>query len=407
MEKLIKKVNKTDEVIFQLLQAALFQKKVNLSEEINWEEIWHELEEQTVSGLVYEWISQNLSIDQEVQKQWMQSTIQKFGFWHKLMYEQEELIQLMKENSIEVAILKGAAAAVNYSAPEYRTMGDIDFLVKPEKYKEAYHILLKNGYYLAYPENHVDYHFTLERNGIVFEIHRIPVGVPDGVSGDYIKETIKKGMNQIQEVQIQEFTVPVLPPLQNGLVLILHIAEHLRQGLGLRQIIDWMMFADRNLNDKIWYAEFQSVFRKAELEKLAIVVTRMCQIYLGLDEQKITWCLEIEETLCHNLMEYIMEQGNFGRKVGEDDKVVKTLAKNRNIIDFCKLLQRNGSKNWKLIEKYHFLYPFAWCYQICRYIHRTLKRKNSDHSLIDDISKSSERRKLFYELGIMKETNKK
>ena len=63
MEKLIKKVNKTDEVIFQLLQAALFQKKVDLLEKTNWEEIWHELEEQTVSGLVYEWISQNLSID--------------------------------------------------------------------------------------------------------------------------------------------------------------------------------------------------------------------------------------------------------------------------------------------------------------------------------------------------------
>ena len=407
MEKLTNNTNRTEQIIFQLLRAALFNKKIDLPQEINWQEVFVELENQTVSELVYEQISQNHSVDSTTRNKWTQSTIQKVGFWYKLMYEQDELIQLMKEHNIEMVILKGSAAAMSYSNPEYRTMGDIDFWVKKEQFEKAYHILLDHEYMLTHPEDYVEHHIVLEKNGIIFEIHRSPAKIPDHIQEEYIKKILDEGIEHIVEAHIQEFIFPVLPPLQNGLILMLHIGKHLRQGLGLRQIIDWMMFADRNLNDETWYAEFQPVFHQAELEKLTMIVTRMCQIYLGLDEQKITWCSNIEERLCHNLMEYIMEQGNFGRKVEDNEKVVKIFLRNRTIIDFCKMLQRNGSKNWKLLEKCHFLYPFAWCYQLCRYIYRGLKRKDKSHSLIEDFSKSSERRKLFYELGIMKETNKK
>jgi hypothetical protein len=39
------------------------------------------------------------------------------------------VISILQDAAIPVAVLKGAAAAMNYPHPEYRSMGDIDISV--------------------------------------------------------------------------------------------------------------------------------------------------------------------------------------------------------------------------------------------------------------------------------------
>ena len=104
----------------------------------------------------------------------------------------------------------------------------------------------------------------------------------------------------------------MFPPLENGLVLLEHINQHLEEGLGLRQILDWALYVDKALDDDAWEYTFAPVVRRLGLERLAITVTRMCQLYLGL-RSDITWCASADEKVCDSLMNYIMEQGNFGR----------------------------------------------------------------------------------------------
>ena len=63
----------------------------------------------------------------------------------------------------------------------------------------------------------------------------------------------------MEKVELDDFLIPVLPSLQNGLVLMLHIVKHLKSGLGLRQIIDWMMYVDKQLDNEKW-EEYSSVY---------------------------------------------------------------------------------------------------------------------------------------------------
>ena len=61
----------------------------------------------------------------------------------------------------------------------------------------------------------------------------------------------------------------------NGLVLLDHVRYHLQGGLGIRQIIDWMMFVHANLNDETWETGFAQLARGAGLETLAVTMTSM------------------------------------------------------------------------------------------------------------------------------------
>ena len=56
----------------------------------------------------------------------------------------------------------------------------------------------------------------------------------------------------------------------------------MEEGLGLRQILDWALYVDKALDDDAWEHTFAPAVRRLGLERLAITVTRMCQLYLGL-----------------------------------------------------------------------------------------------------------------------------
>lgn len=392
-----------NKLIFDLLQAALFQKEITLPKDVDWNEILQEMRLQTIAGLPYEWLCNKNVLDEKTRKQWNQTIIFQMTFWVKLMQEQELLIQLMNKNNIDMVIIKGAAAAIYYPRPDLRVMGDIDFLVHPQEFQKAYQILLENGYQLAYPEDETPHHITLRKNNIVFEIHKtlsIIARNNAGKYGDYLQRLLIKGLSSIEQKKIENWEFPTLPRLQNGIVLLLHVVQHLNSGLGLRQIVDWMMFVNSELNDETWRLEFQPILRKIKLEKFAITLTRMCQLHLGLRTEDITWCHSADPLLCNKLLDYFMEKGNFGRKAAKNGKIVFILSANRTPLKFFKRLQDSGIHNWKLAKKYSILRPFAWIYQIFRYMRQGLDKKHPIQSLLNNWKKSKKQVDLLDELKL-------
>ena len=190
---------------------------------------------------------------------------------------------------------------------------------------------------------------------------------------------------------------PMLPPLANGLVLLDHMKKHLRSGLGLRQAIDWMMYVDKVLDNEKWEKSFKGIVEELNLVKLAITVTRMCQIYLGLSEQ-ITWCQGADEKLCKRLMNIILSSGNFGKKQDFGTKVESVLVKARRE-SFFRYLQESGQKNWTAFKRHRWLSPFCWIYQIYYLIKCGIGTKRG-FKLFLDIKRSQERYDLLKELHI-------
>ena len=192
----------------------------------------------------------------------------------------------------------------------------------------------------------------------------------------------------------------MLPDLINGLVLIEHIYQHLRGGLGLRQIIDWMLYVDKVLTDEKW-PEFEALIRPFDLLPLTIVVTRMCEIYLGLPIRQ--WCAGADVAVCAQLMDYVLSSGNFGNKRTSDSDITE------NVIAYAitpralyRLLQRQEVHNWRAAQKYPFLRSLAWLYQAGRYIRRGLLRKGAFGKLKKEYNNANERIELFKAIGVNK-----
>ncbi len=311
----------------------------------------------------------------------------------RILYAQNEMISLMRTAGIPVIILKGAAAAIYYPNPIQRTMGDVDFIVPQDRFEEASDMMSASGYVLVHTKDADDRHSSYLRRGVYFELHH-----HFSYEGIDVEKYITEGLDDPEIVSLEEYEVPILPALGNGMTLLAHAASHLRGGLGLRQAIDWMMYCNAVLNDDMWKTGFQSAAKECGLEKLAVTLTRMCQRYLGLGDS-ITWCSGADDDLCDKLMDNLLNAGNFGRANGSGARV-EQVTTNIKRYGLFRYLQMAGESNWKAYRRRHWLKPFCWLYQIFRYARQGVQAGRNKKQIADDLSRSQARYDLLTRLGL-------
>ena len=392
---------KDTEALLAVLRTALWgEERYQLVIEtgVEWVAVCKELLRQAVGTIAVDVLGADGRLDTALRREWVPRAIRGIAFWHHLMREQERLGRVFGEAGIPYVVLKGAAAACYYPKPEYRTMGDVDIIVPPKEFERAFQTMVNEGY------SHTDYgndrHANFSRNGVEFELHRYFALMDDAEAAGMLDDRIFKGIGCAETGYLENYSFLMLPELENGLVLLAHIDQHMRLGLGLRQVIDWMLFVDRKLNDDWWQREFGDWARRLKLDREAIVLTRMCQMYLGLREEGITWCSGADETLCHELMCRILKSGNFGRSWHKSRQGVMALRGVSGLKDIPRHLQERGCANWEALQRYPYLTPFAWAYQLCRYVKLGLQRERPIRQFIRDIKENEQQESLFDALGI-------
>ena len=358
--------------LLQLLRSSLWGQErfpFNPAPDTDWQAVYTELCHQTVQHLPVDLL---VAADPAHAMEYIQNAARNIQKWHYLMTQQQSICQMLSDAGIPCAVLKGAASASFYPQPDHRCMGDIDLIVRPEDYDRA--LALFQSPWKVMEESHR--HADLHKKNLTLELHRKFSAFRSEELCKILDDMILGGIDQGETCAIERYTFPALPKKATGLVFLTHINSHMERGLGLRQMIDWMMYVDRELDDQFWQAEFQQAARQLGLEKLALTVTRMCQIYLGLRED-ITWCREADEALCAQLLEHTFRQGNFGRKLPSDiNMAVSVFSTAKNIPQFFRALQRRGMITWPAAQKHPILHPFAWLYQIFRYIRLGFQKSN-------------------------------
>lgn len=375
-------------VICSAIQTCFFGNPVFAPLETDWETIFQESKNQAITVIVRAGLKGKLP--EVIDNSWKKYDYVNTFHFVKVLDAQKDLNDLLKKSNIPFVILKGTAAAIYYPSPELRIMGDIDFYVPAHCFDHALKLLIENKYLLGDDDSR---HVKLYKNDVEFEMHHRFSYQYDSYNIDLY---IDQGIKNLKTGVVRNRSFPMLPDLENGLVLLVHLRDHLMVGIGLRQILDWMMYANRVLSDDYWASKFEPEVKKLALRTLAITVTRMCQIYFGLSDS-ITWCSEADEQLCKRLMLNIIHSGNFGFIHGSGINVEKTLI-NFKRKGFFQYLQKAGEYNWKAYHKYHWLKPFSWLYQIFRYIRQGLFMNRSEGTIVDDYIRSMDRHNLLKDL---------
>ena len=355
---------------------------------VDWSAVYDLMKVHTIEFLPHEWLKTHPLPDRNVYASWMKSYMVQKVRWIQLLKAQGELLALLKEHNIPCVIIKGTAAAMAYAHPSCRAIGDVDFLVKRCDYQKAAEMMRSNDYEEL---SEIDHHIAFQKYGICFELHRrLPV-VND--TNEEMLALVEEGIDNRQSVSIDSSSFPVLPSYLNGLVLMFHINQHLRGGLGLRQIIDWMMYvekADQETMDKLML-----LLRQTGMERLANTVTAVCQKYFGLRKRIND---PNEQYPCDAFIEYIINQGNFGR--ADENPYAKTFLRLQNPVEIFKYCDQCGVKYWPATKRFVFLRPFAWIYGAGRVVMKAVSKKLKLGNLWNQYRKGREYRKLIASLGL-------
>ncbi len=365
-----------------VLQKALWNKGIAEADEA----LFGEMKAHAVASLAAPVLGE-LSLTQELLSSWKKYVVQHVYQYQNMLYQQSVL-----PVSVPYVILKGTSAGRYYPHPEYRAYGDIDIMTRHEDYQAACEELANNGH--CEVTNAVDVqvnrHREFERDGIHVEVHYFYALRDNPAETQALDELIIEGINDTH----------VLSDLVNGLTLVEHINHHMEAGLGLRQIIDWMMFVDKCLPDEQW-PDFEKMAARTGHVRLAQVTTRMCEIYLGLSPH--VWCDGVDPMVCEKLMAYVLSCGNFGVKVAFESRISERILSSASLPATVKTLRQQGILTWKAAQKYAFLRPFAWIYKAGNYLIKGLTRKNSIQRLKDEYVQSRKRNELFDAVGISRE----
>lgn len=381
--------NGMNQELFQLLKSALSSSKMNGQDLSDWNIISEELKKHAIFPLAADAVI-NSSISDSERLEIYKAVANNIKYFHRIMAAQTKVIALLKENDIPSAIMKGAAAAQYYPKPELRQMGDIDIIVLPEDYEKAFGLLCAFGYHneqsLDDPDRrHIGFR---TKDGLEIELHRYFSTSKNTEQNSILDNWLYDQLGCVRQVDVCGYTVPVFPSLENGLILLGHINQHLSSGLGLRQIIDWFFYVQSELNDDYWTNTFKAKAEAIGMRKLAVVVTRMCQKYLGLNGH-LTWCKDAEEDLVDELMNYVLKKGNFGRKVEKGKySTITVMHSFSNFRDTFFYLTKAGSCHMKEAG----LKPIkavAWLYQIGHLLRMTIKRQG-DVNLSEEMKTAKE-----------------
>ena len=380
-------MNTTWSIICSAVKASLFNISISIPDNIALDEVFTESKKQAIASIVRDGLKNQLS--GTLASQWKIDSIQEISYGVQLLDAQNELTTLLDENYINYIILKGSAAAIYYPEPLLRSMGDVDFWVPKEQFISALELLEKHGFVKV--EGSDTRHLKLKKYTILFEMHRY-------FSSEERQNAIDRYIENAELVRgkIREIEFWMLPELENGLVILVHLRQHLDEGLGFRQIFDWMMYVNANLDDQGWQ-RFRPYAKELGLERLALAATYLCKKYFGLD---VDWCGNNDEA-AEKLMKNVIQSGNFGYTHGSGRNVERVVInlKKQGVLHY---LQQAGEFNWRdTISSHPYLCYFAWFYQICRYIRQAKCSGRIGGTLKDDIKRSNERYELLKALELL------
>ena len=381
--------------LLELLKKSLFGNEPVFPDDVDWDVVLAEAKAQTVVALAAK------AIPQEFASLWQNYALQSQAQFIRMMHGQTLLVKLFEQAGIPLVVFKGTAAAVYYPEPLRRTMGDIDFLVPQDKFDNAIYLMEVNGYKPLHElQNQVSAptrprHIEFGKDGIEYELHHHFSG-----NGIDIDSTLTNGLEHVETGEIGGLSFPVFPDMENGLLLLAHAASHLSSSeLGLRQAIDWMMFVHRELDDEKWKDCFCEMAEQAGLRKLAVALTRLCRDHLGLPGE-YRWCEEANEQVVSELLDLILERGNFGRKVPNHYNIERLTAKAkaRGVFIYLKKISREIWNGQSVQRNITVVRPIAFIKEFAALFNRRV-RASKGH-LIKDLQRGNELSKLYKALGL-------
>lgn len=300
---------------------------------------------------------------------------------YKNLTVQNEVLNVLSENNIPCAVIKGITAAVNYAHPMSRALGDVDILVDEINYEKAVTLF---GYETDKRDN--KFHTAFNYKGVDIEIHKAIDDYKTGILGTKLSLVMKNALKDIAIIEFDGFEIPCLQNEYQAVLYLNHMYRHFSDNeLSMRMFCDWVAFVSKISNDE-WNIRIYKILEEAGFNLFADALNKTAHKYM---DAKTT--NKINSKVDDKLADYLMEEFVYdGTRKGEeflDGNIAAAYSKNgKGFITGSIDLLNSAAKRKLGIARYKLLLPICWLYIILRYFYNAIagKRKIISYKKIDE-----------------------
>ena len=283
---------------------------------IDWQEFLSFAKKQTIIGIYWQGIQR---LGDVANKPSEDDVMDWMGEYTKIVRRNTKtddavawLAKFMRSNDIGFFVFKGQTIASYYPTPEIRTSGDVDFYVLKKDWDRAKSLLEKE---VKITDDHSGQHLEFTKDGVPFEMHYHTAVFASGSKQRYWDELTDSYFDDVLDhVEINGMSVPTLPPTLNAIYLFVHIYHHfLKEGIALRQFIDWMMFFEAK-HDEIVVSELTAKLERLGLLRAFKAFGAVLTVVLGMETKYFPYLLtDNDKKYVDRILAIVLRYGNFGK----------------------------------------------------------------------------------------------
>lgn len=309
----------TEVQYFALLRTALWGCPLAYEGAIDWPDVMKLAEHHATVILLCDVASRmndGHQLDAEMLKK-MKNLMRANLFFHmRLRQTMLQAVDMLREHDIEPVLLKGFSLSQLYPNPALRQFGDIDLFVGLEKFHEACAVLrAMPGSYNWGVILDSGRHFNIEFGEYSLEIHRVSSEVLEAEENAVYMELERQGLvENAEEVDLEGARLHI--PSKDFMVFFTfyHAWHHfLTTGVGWRQLCDITMTLHAyhgQLNKDQLRRGLEAMRLMKPWQAFGCLLVR----HLGLPESEMPFYSSRQRRRSRKLYNYIMAEGNFGRK---------------------------------------------------------------------------------------------
>lgn len=391
--------------LLDCLSAMLFDKNIEISNDVNLSEVIAEAKAQSVVSYIYPVIKPYLSDEEKAKLQKLNRSLTANNV--RVEYEHIELDSVMQENKIPYVIMKGLVSASYYPHSELRFLGDVDFLVDKKDLDRTSEMLKSLGFLPVEDDEHechIAFHRTFSpgMTQSIWEMHWEPNGIPNRKEGDILREYFSTMLKDAKHNG--RFYAP--SEFHHGLILIIHTATHLiNTGVGLRHICDWVAFVSK-LSDKEFCELFEDKLKAVGLWKFAQLLTLLSVEYFGCPEKQ--WAGKADKSYLEAMMADVFKGGNFGYKDSQRINQAKLMTNhdkgsvddNSLVGQFVSTMNEKSKLAMPVTKKVPVLLPVGWIYAGLRHLFRIKNNERPSISVKEMVEGANERKVIYKEFQL-------
>ncbi len=293
-------IQPNQEAILSLLQSSLLGKSAEIPDGVDWDQVIELSHKAQIVTIIYDAICKNQCQVSPEQKARMRDLTLKRILRDEMQEEQiSRLTDAFGEHKIDYAFLKGASIKHLYPNSSFRSMGDIDVLIRVEQYDKIKEILTEMGYSEWRETDHEL--IWIKPPFICLELHKRIVPSGNKVFYAYYGN----GWSKMKPLQGTRYA---MSPEDEFIYLLMHFSKHYRDGgIGIRHLVDLWIYMEA-------HKEMNQEYIIEELNKL-----RLDQFFHNILQTANVWFFGGEQTTATKIIaDTVFQSGSYGNKDKSD-----------------------------------------------------------------------------------------